>query len=160
MNWALAASIAEVIGAIAVVVSLIYVSFQIRSNTKASRSGAYQTAIQSELEVAAKFLDHVDVWDKVVTGAELDEGAETRAAILLYNLLMLDTERRFQQYAEGYLEAQAWEARRGTLPAMVNLPTYPAWRQSLGGKSHTADFLQMIDQYAADSASQVPARDE
>jgi len=107
MNWELAASIAEVVGAVAVVVSLVYLAIQIRSNTRAAKANAYQLAIQAEMETAVVFTDHADAWDKVMRGAGLAEGAEKRTGILLYNLLMLDSERRYQQYAWGYLQAQS-----------------------------------------------------
>jgi hypothetical protein len=156
MNWTLAASIAEVIGAIAVVVSLAYLAIQVRANTKATRASAFQTAIQSEMDLATVFVENAAVWDKVVTGAPLAEGEEARSAILLYNMLMLDTARRYQQYAFGYLEAQAWEARRETLPAIVTLPVYAAWRTSLGARGHSAEFLELLDECAASAGGTSP----
>jgi hypothetical protein len=149
MSWEVAASIAEVVGAIAVVVSLVYLAVQIRSNTRAAKANAYELAIQSEMETAVVFTEHVEIWDKIITGQPLSEGAEQRAGILLYNLLMLDSERRYQQYARGYLDAQPWEARHRTLPAIVSLPVFRLWRRSLGAQSHSADFLKLVDECAA-----------
>ena len=48
----------------------------------------------------------------------------------------------------GFLEAQSWEARLGTLPELVRLPAYELWRSSLGRQSHTADFLKLLDELA------------
>ena len=149
MNWDLAASIAEVISAVAVVVSLVYLAIQIRSNTKATKANAYQLAIQSEMDVAVVFIDNASIWDKVVKGEPTSDGEEQRTAILLFNLLMLDSERRYHQYALGYLQAQPWEARRQTLPQIVRLPMFPVWRSSLGARSHSADFLKLVDECAA-----------
>jgi hypothetical protein len=160
MNWPLAASIAEVISAVAVVASLVYLAVQVRANTKATRASAFQTAIQSEMDLATVFVENARVWDKVVTGAPLAEGEEMRAGILLYNMLMLDTARRHQQYAEGYLEAQAWKARRETLPSIVGLPVYRGWRASLGARGHSADFLALLDECAASSGTSSDAIDE
>jgi hypothetical protein len=152
VNWTVVASIAELIGAVGVIVSLIYLSIQIRSNTRATKSGAYQMTIQSEMDLASVFIEHADVWDKVLTGSPLAGGAETRTGILLYNMLMLDTARRYQQYAFGYLEAQAWDARRETLPTVVALPIFREWRNSLGARGHSADFLRILDECVPDSA--------
>ena len=42
MNWVIVGITAEIIGAVAVVVSLLYVAVQIRENTKVSRDEAYR----------------------------------------------------------------------------------------------------------------------
>lgn len=146
MNWAELTSIADVVGAIAVVISLVYLSIQVRTNTKASKANAFQTAIRSEIDLASVFIEHAGIWEKVVTGATLAEGEETRVAILLYNMLMLDTAHRYRQYVDGYLEAQAWNARRDTLPSIVKLPIFAEWRTSLGAGGHPPDFLELLDE--------------
>lgn len=156
MNWEIAASIAEVVSAVAVVVSLVYLAIQIRSNTKTTKANAYQLAIQSEMETAVVFLGHAGTWDKVITGQPISEGEELRAAILLFNLLMLDSERRYQQFTLGYLEAQPWEARYQTLPKIVSLPIFRAWRNSLGAQGHSAGFLRLVDECASKIASSSP----
>lgn len=151
MNWSQAASIADVVSGIAVVVSLIYLSIQIRGNTKATRSNAFQTAIRSEMDLAAVFIENAEIWDKVVKGAPFAEGEEKRKAIILYNMFMLDTVRRYRQYSVGFLEAEAWKARREALPLIVKLPIFNEWRTSFGAKGHPADFLELLDELAAKS---------
>ena len=151
MNWSQAASIADVVSGIAVVVSLIYLAMQIRGNTKATRANAFQGVIRSEMEMAAIFIENAAVWDKVVEGEPIAEGEEMRRAIMLYNMFMLDTVRRYRQYSIGYLEAQAWEARRKTLPSIVKLPIFKEWRKSYGAHGQAADFLKLLDEFAADN---------
>ena len=43
MNWEAISAISDIVGAIAVVVSLIYIAVQIRQNTRMMRSGAKQS---------------------------------------------------------------------------------------------------------------------
>ena len=145
MNWSQAAYIADVISGIAVVVSLVYLAIQIRDNTKATKANAFQGVIRSEMEMAAILIENAAIWDKVVSGQPIAEGEETRAAIMLYNMFMLDTLRRYRQFSVGYLESEAWKARRQTLPAIVNLPIYEKWRKSFGAHGHPSDFLEMLD---------------
>jgi hypothetical protein len=148
MSWEQGAMIAEVVSAIAVVISLIYVAVQIRANTREARANAFQLAIQSEMDVAGVFAEHAATWDRVVKGEPIPDGAERRLAILLFNLLMLDSERRYRQFASGYLQAQSWDARHQTLPLIVRLPIFRDWRESLGAKGHSPDFLQIVDECA------------
>jgi hypothetical protein len=150
VDWDVAASIAEVIGAIAVVVSLIYLSTQIGASTKATKAAAFQAAVQSEMEFASMIVAHAGIWDKILTSARLAEGEETRAAIALYNIFMLDCERRYHQFNAGYLEAPAWEGRLRSLPAIVKLSIFEPWRSSFGGMSHSTDFLELLDRLSSD----------
>ncbi len=150
MDWVVAASIAEVVGAIAVVVSLIYLSIQIRAGTKATKAAAFQAVAQSEMDFASIVIENAGTWEKIVTDAPLSEGQETRAAIVLYNLFMLDSERRFHQYNSGYLEASAWEGRLRALPLLVKFSIFERWKTSLGGMAHSADFLELLDELSSD----------
>ncbi len=142
------ANMSEIIGATIVVVTLVFLTLQIRQNTKALRSASIQTALQAEIDIGSTIIENADVWDKVVTSAPLGRGAETRRAIGLYNLFMIETENRYHQHYSGYLASQSWEGRRGTLARMVALPVYKAWRSSVGGLSHSADFLELLDDLA------------
>lgn len=148
MNWAQAAYIAQVVSGIAVVLSLVYLAIQVRGNTKATKANAFQGVIRSEMELAAILIENAAVWDKVLKGEPIAEGEETRIAIILYNMFMLDTLRRYRQYSVGYLEAEAWKARRQTLPAIVSLPIFSIWRKSFGAQGHPTDFLEILDIYA------------
>ncbi len=150
MNWEAIGAVGEIIGAIAVVVSLIYLSIQIRAGTKATKAAAFQAAVQSEMDFASIVIENAGTWEKIVTDAPLSEGEETRAAIVLYNLFMLDSERRFHQYNAGYLEAAAWDGRLRSLPLVVKFSIFERWKSSLGGMAHSADFLELLDELSSD----------
>ncbi len=150
MNWEAIGAVGEIIGAIAVVVSLIYLSIQIRAGTKATKAGAFQAVIQSEMNFASIVIQNAGTWEKVVTDAPLTEGEETRKAIVLCNLFMLDSERRYHQYNAGFLETAAWEGRLRALPLVVKLSIFERWKNSLGGMAHSADFLELLDELSSD----------
>jgi hypothetical protein len=114
----MAASIVEVVSAVAVVVSLVYVSTQIRASIDVNKANAFQATIDSEMNLATIVVEHAATWEKVVTGAPLVEGEETRRAAALYNLVMLDAERRYRQFNAGYLEARGWAGVRKSLPSL------------------------------------------
>lgn len=139
------ANVAEIVGVILVVVTLVFLTLQIRQNTDALMTTTMQAAMQSEMEFASIIIDNADVWDKVLSSKPLLAGEETRRGIILVNIFMIDTESRYHQFQAGYLDAQSWECRRGTLPEWVGLQIFEQWRYSLGGLSHSADFLQLLD---------------
>ena len=154
MDLDLVANVAEIVGVILVVVTLVFLTLQIRQNTQAIRAATMNSAMQSEMEFAGLLLTDVETWDKVLTGAPVAHGGEARKAILLFNVFMIDTESRFHQFNSGYLDAQAWNGRRGTLPDVVRLPAFKLWRYSFGGLSHSADFLDLLDGLAAEALNE------
>jgi len=147
------ANIAELIGLLIVILTLGFLALQIQQNTKALRATTIQATLQSELDAGALILANVGVWEKIVTAAPLESGEETRLAIGLYNIFMIETENRFHQYHSGYLASQTWEGRHGTLPRMIGLPVFKLWRNSVGGMSHSADFLALLDKLVDESSN-------
>ena len=147
MTWTLQelASIAEILGLIAIVPSLIFVGVQLGRGNREARAAAFQAAMKSEIDVSAILAEHAGTWDKVIKGAPLASGEELRKGMILFNVLMSDSEGRYHQFKAGYLHVQSWEARHSALAPMVILPIFEIWGSSPGGLSHSADFLKLLD---------------
>jgi hypothetical protein len=146
-DWILSdfAMMAEIIGMFAIVFALIFIGLQIAASNREPRAATLQSAMNSEISMSAVFADHAGTSDKVITGAPLAEGEESRRAILVYNLLMTESESRHHQMNVGYLDHSVWKARQSMLPQLASLPIL-AWRESLGGISHAPDFLALLDE--------------
>ena len=144
-DWA---SIAEIIAAIGVILSLIFVGLQINEGNQETRAATIQAASDAEAFMLVTFVNHSETLNKVVTGAPLQSGAETRKGINLYNLIMVTNENRYYQFRSGFLDAPSWEARQSTLQPIVRLPIFKIWRESFGAKGHTAEFLALLDSLA------------
>ena len=146
LEWA---AIAEIIGAIAVVITLIYLAVQIRDSNVETRATTAQAALDSEIFLSAELVRYAAIWDKVVNSVPLADGEENRRGIILYNMLMTQFENRYRQYASGYLE---------DLPASVDrlvaLPFFDAWRGSLGASTRNSEFLELVDRLRAESADE------
>ena len=99
----------------------------------------------------ATMVNHSETWNKIVTGAPLESGAETRKGINLYNFLMVDTENRYHQFHSGFLDAPSWEGRLSILQPIVRLPIFKIWRESFGAKGHSAEFLELLDSLAEEA---------
>ena len=150
MKWKLSdwASIAEIIAAIGVILSLIFVGQQISEGNLETRAATNQAVADSEAFMNATFANHSDTWTKVITGAPLETAAESRKGIILYNLLMVHTENQYHQFKSGFLDAQSWAGQESNLRPLVRLPIYEIWRQSFGAKGHSNDFLEILDSLA------------
>lgn len=142
------ASIAEIVASIGVILSLIFVGLQISEATQETRAATLRSAADSELFMAATVLNHASTWDKVLNREPLASGEESRKGIILFNLLMIESENRYHQFQAGFLDAQSWEGRRSTLEPLAKLPIYAVWRETPGAKGHSDDFLDLLDGFA------------
>ena len=145
------ASIAEIIAAVGVILSLIFVCLQINEGNQETRAATLQAAADGEAFLIATLLAHPGIWDKILTGQPLDDGEEKRTGILLFNLLMTESENRFYQFNAGFLDASSWHGRLASLQLLVKLPFFRTWRGTIGARNHSADFLDLVDRLASDT---------
>ena len=78
MNWEAIGAIGETIGAIAVVLTLVYLSIQIRQNTRSVRAATYQSVAEALADCSYKLVGHME-----------DEASDRR-------LLFIGTIRRYE----------------------------------------------------------------
>ena len=110
MNWEAMSTIAEVVSAIAVVVSLVYLAIQIRTNTKALKAnGAWDSEIiygNSNLEVA-RDPEFALLFSRASSAsADIADFNETEQAQLYYGV----------RCALQFAQAQWWLWQSGSLP--------------------------------------------
>jgi len=99
------------------------------------------------MDYSLAFAAYPGTWDRVVNNVEMS-GEELRRAIVLFNAFMSETENRYLQFRLGYIHAETWNARQGTLVDIKQKQVYGQWRQSYGGRNHSPEFLQMLDNLA------------
>jgi hypothetical protein len=146
MNWEAVGAIGEIIGALAVIVTLIYLSAQVRQNTKASRLAAIQAASEnssrfSEMIAADPELSEL-VWRGMREPDSLD-AAETRRFIAAWNVFMRREAVSFYLYKEGVMPEDLWAARVGGLAGTLNQPGLRLFLE-VGGPSLPEDFREFL----------------
>ena len=111
MNWDAVGAIAELLGAIGVVASLIYLATQISQSNNAMRAAAHQEAITSLRDLNRNLLGH-DLVELFRQGAE-DSQSLTDSERARFSVLTMDMLRSFEsvhnQYLMGMLDRGAWE---------------------------------------------------
>ncbi|NOX69476.1 MAG: hypothetical protein GXP15_09840 [Gammaproteobacteria bacterium] len=142
MNIKLAdwASVAEIIGAFAIVVSLYLVSSELSDGNRETRAATTQAILDSAMAFNTDILRYADVWEKVLSDEQLSDNVEKRRAIILYNAMMTLNENRYRMSKTGYMEYA-----EDSLQGMIDLQNYEAWRKSPGAAAHSAEFLEFVD---------------
>ena len=139
-------AIGEIIGAVAVIASVIYLAVQIHNGLR-----GYQSVITQEttnhfsrlqLDIAR---DPVlsDLMYRAYSGAELGAFEMRRLGFLLSSY-MIAYENLYAQHCTGMLAKGSYEARRRSMASMLAPPAGWHWWQSDGVYSHPADFIAEV----------------
>ena len=148
MNWDAIGALGELVGAVAVVVSIIYLALQVRQNSADVRSGGYQGAVQS----ANQFLESLTgdpESRKIFTKAlesfdELDEDGQVVARMLFLQLFMY-YEAFYYQYLEGVVNEEIWEGRKIMMLNMLESPGISSWWEG-GSAIYGRRFVNYVNE--------------
>ena len=135
MNWDAIGSVAELLGAAGVIVSLLYLSYQIRMNTKTVKAEATQTTYTGWSEFNYDLSKHPNAividrmfqpdshWDEFSAEEKIKLGWVCRSIVERF-------EAEFSLYEAGILKSEVWEKHRMYCGSFVNLPAVSTWWES------------------------------
>jgi hypothetical protein len=146
-------AIGEVVGAIAVIVSILYLSIQVRANARAMKATASFDATHSWatlneqlfhledpiIEAAIKSYEGTDSWD------DFTPVMRTRLGIM-HRALFQKLEGQFYLHAHGFLEPDVWAKRSSWAAGLIRIPFYSKWWQDEKDLAVFTDaFVQAIE---------------
>ena len=111
MNWDAIGAIAEMLGALAVIISLLYLASQVRQNTVASRFSRYDSFVRTIGDIRSSIFDNEAlsrIWEVGLRApSELDDVENTRLRLLLYNAVQT-LESLHLQLTQSGLDTEIW----------------------------------------------------
>jgi hypothetical protein len=147
VNWDALAALAEVLGAIGVIVPLLFLATQVRQNTKGTRSQtfeSYRTGAQAVNEYNAnhaKELVNVRSKSKQELTAEEEQIGRGRA-FQMFNLL----EASYHYHQDGILSDEFFENRVNQFMTMLEFnPAFLRYWQELGESTCTPTFIILLN---------------
>lgn len=148
MNWVAIAAIGQIVGSVAVVVSLVFVLVELRQNTEVMRTLASQERVQRDFDISESMIVHRDVAELWTRGRQnfqsLDEVDqirliyfERRAIVHWSNMFRLKQRR---QLPDSSWDELVWLIRSfGTNQGLV--ATWNIFRESF-----ERDFRDFLDE--------------
>ncbi len=134
MNWEAAGAIAEILGVIAVIGSLIYVGRQINQNTQIARANiVHETAILSNqiFQLIAQDSELADIYGRGTTGVSLN-GVDLQRFTALVTMYMTWLEDIDSQATAGlYFDPPRWRKRDRVFVARIFMFFFNAGSSSL-----------------------------
>ena len=121
MNWEPIGAVAEIIGAIGVIITLIYLAIQINQSTRMMRVAAKQEQTAVGQNFIFQIAEHPEIWMKLKTNERLTDLEEATL-----ELLVRGGSRGWESFCymndAGLFESQEWEALQLSLQKFVSLP--------------------------------------
>lgn len=141
----------EVIGAISIVVSVVYLAYEVRSNTKVLKANAGRDA-QREWAIVNEnlyqFPDRMVIAKTFDTDSRLADLTEEEKQISFFfaRSMVQRFEAEMFQYQAGLLDTEIWEAHRRWCAGFLSLPVFEAWWKSERLQSiYTQSFLDSVE---------------
>lgn len=118
------ALLAEIIGAAAIVISLIFVGFQVNQNSDEVRASNREQAVTraqwATMSIALN-TELAAIIAKVATGDELSETQQVQYSYFVRSMLY-DLEVSYLLYLEGRLDAEYWQTRNALVLNYLSQP--------------------------------------
>ena len=154
MNWEAISAIGQIVGAIAVVISLIYLAREIRSNARETRRAAMRSALDALIWFSQQITAHADLAELRSRGFhdyESLEGTDLARFDSYMHALFRTVEDVYYQHLEGNLDPRLWRGLEVVLSETNALPGVQAWWRShshwFGGEEF-ANYINQLQQTA------------
>ncbi len=136
MNWAQIGAVAEMLGAIGVIASLVYLATEIRNQNRQSRLDAMHEISSAFREAIAQLLegDIVDIFVSALDNFEVLPDAAKVRFIIAMTAIFRAWEEAYIQFDDGNLDARIWKPMTSHYEFIMSTP--PAMRVWSMRKQH------------------------
>jgi hypothetical protein len=144
MNWEAIGAIAEALGAIGVIGTVVYIALQIRQNSEVVQGSTEQALMSQEMAFYTLAIENANVWGR---GRDSMEGLNTEETIIFENLVaasMSLLNSAFVQYRRGLIPESVWVAYMSSWTAYRELAGFQqAWKDLQ--HAYPLEFRNAID---------------
>ena len=116
-------ALGEFVGAIAVVATLVFLTMQLRHNTRSVEFNSRQAlaqGIKGRLSLFAQSPENASVFNRGIKNyADLADDEQMHFTLML-NGVLLDIETRYFDYRDGFLSEEIWESEYNALRFFLN----------------------------------------
>ena len=148
INWDAIGAISEALGALGVILTLVYLIRQIKQNTAATRSSA--AASYSQASMAIGNLLSRDVETNSLFYGYLDDLVqltmdEKRRAQAIVSVYLHAMEEAYDLYREGTLTEEKWKSRYRQIGWLTNRPGFAEYWKEFGAV-YADSFSEVVDE--------------
>lgn len=153
-NWEMVAAISEAVGAVAVVISLVYLAVQVRQSTRVMRASAKHSLTEATQSLIFSMADHADCWVKLVSGDPPSSPEQDAQMSLLVRATLRGFESQCYQAETGLLDDEEWRALERAIRDICAMPGVARYWIEL--KPHMSRRLVAVVDQAPGAVSSAP----
>ena len=130
MNWDAIGAIAELLGAVGVILTLVYLATQIRQNTSSSRTTAEVSFGQDFIDWHARISAQPEqgrIWDAAMENPDALSKDEVRRFIWLIAELFLIFEGQYKLFQKAYISADSWQSKTDMMLGFLQNSLVEQW---------------------------------
>ena len=147
MNWEAVSAIGQIVGAVGVIISVIYLALQVRSNARQTRLASMRSmsdAFNQWFQSLAENAEFGDLYYRGMRDFESIEGADLPRFSGLMDHLFRIYEDMYYQNLEGHLDPRVWRGFEAPMRDIIAYPGAQAWWRT---RSHwfSREFQEFID---------------
>ncbi len=147
MNWEAVGAIAELLGALGVIATLVYLARQISVNTSTVRASAAASLSEANTGLSALLAQDAEVnrlfWSCLTDRDSLSEPEKLRSDAIIATFLGV-IEQSHDFYAEGAITDEKREARELQLAWLVTQPGFSAFWDAYG-PTYARSFAALVE---------------
>ena len=133
MNWDAIGAIGEVAGAIGVIVTLLYLSIQIRQNSKMMKANSKQSISEASQQLIYRMADEAELMEKFLFTASELTPVERRKAWFLMRAMLRGYESQVFQHEVGLLDDDEWAYLKNVIIETTSYPGFDLLWPELSG---------------------------
>ena len=155
MNWEAVSAVGQIIGAIAVVISVVYLAVQVRSNARQMRLASMRSmsdAFNRWLQSMAENPHIGELWYRGMRDFDSLEGGDLARYSALMDHQFRIYEDMYYQKVEGHLDPRVWRGFEAPMRDIIAYPGIQAWWRS---RAHwfSKEFGKFVDELACTAGS-------
>jgi hypothetical protein len=145
VNWEAISAIGQIVGALAVVISLIYLAREIRRNARAERLASMDSLIRWLGELVAH--PHVrELYYRGIHDFESLEGVDRTRFNLRIHQIFRNVKDAYHHHLEGHLDPRVWRGLEAVMREINAAPGVQAWWRSNSRWFGGEEFAKFINQ--------------
>jgi len=148
VNWEAISAFGQIVGAVAVVISVLYLAREVRSSARATRVASERSWAEMVIRFLQQIAEHPDLSELYYRGVhdfESLKGAERMRFSALMGQLFRLCEEAYIGQSEGHLSPRMWRGTEAVLRDYSGYPGVQAWWRT---RSHwfSEDFAKVVNQ--------------
>ena len=146
MNWTALSTVVDILGVLALLVTLVYLAKQTRQNGDAIRANTRQAILASDQELLNGLRDDPEL-ELMRYRSNLTDHEKIRLGFLYLTFARM-RESNWFQYQNGVLDSSTWESYRNALVVMYRTPNGMKWWENYTSRSGILSkaFVSMVNE--------------